>query len=247
MNSKKISRSLAKSLLFNMYKIRNVELKIAELYTEQEMRCPVHLSVGQEAVAVGVCHFLSNNDNILSAHRSHAHYIAKGGNVDEMLGELYGKETGCAKGKGGSMHLIDLKVGLIAAVPIVGSTIPIGVGAAWGKKLKGEKNKTVIFFGEGATETGVFHESIGFAALHKIPVIFVCENNLYSVYTHVENRQAKNRSLKNIVEGHGIKHLHGNGNNVMEVYNIANEAIKHVQDIQAANAFLLQSLLLLLF
>ncbi len=218
------------NLLFKMYRIRQVELKIAELYAEQEMRCPVHLSVGQEAVATGVCHLLNKKDSILSAHRSHAHYIAKGGDIKKMLGELYGKVTGCAKGKGGSMHLIDLDAGLIAAVPIVGSTIPIGVGAAWAKKLKNKNEKTVIFFGEGATETGVFHESLGFAALHNIPVIFVCENNLYSVYTHVRERQAENRSLKTIVEGHGIKYLFGNGNDIDTVLDNSQKAIDYINN-----------------
>ncbi len=225
-----MNNNTAKQLLFKMYRIREVELKIAEMYSEQDMRCPIHLSVGQEAVAAGICQLLSKEDSILSAHRSHAHYIGKGGSITKMLGELYGKSSGCAKGKGGSMHLIDLEAGLIAAVPIVGSTIPIGVGAAWGKKLQNKKDKTVIFFGEGATETGVFHESLGFAALHEIPVIFICENNLYSVYTHVRDRQSSKRSLKTIVEGHGIQYLYGNGNNMDEVLEISKKSIKHIEE-----------------
>ena len=228
----KMENILAKELLFKMYRIRQVELKIAEMYSEQEMRCPIHLSVGQEAVATGICQLLRKEDSILSAHRSHAHYIAKGGSIKKMLGELYGKISGCAKGKGGSMHLIDLEAGLIAAVPIVGSTIPIGVGVAWGKKLKNKKDKTAIFFGEGATETGVFHESLGFASLHNIPVIFICENNLYSVYTHVRDRQSKKRSLKTIVEGHGIQYLYGNGNNMEEVLNISKQSIEYIETKQ---------------
>lgn len=224
-----MNKDIAKQLLFRMYRIREVELKIAEMYSEQEMRCPVHLSVGQEAVAAGICQLLTQKDSILSAHRSHAHYIGKGGSIKKMLGELYGKSTGCAKGKGGSMHLIDLEAGLIAAVPIVGSTIPIGVGAAWGNKLQNNKDKTIIFFGEGATETGVFHESLGFAALHEIPVIFICENNLYSVYTHIRDRQSNKRSLKTIVEGHGIKYLHGNGNDMDEVFEISKQSIEHIK------------------
>ncbi len=223
MKDLKIIKNIEKKLLYEMYRIRNIEFKIAEYYSEQEMRCPVHLSIGQEAVAVGICSYLKKSDSVLSAHRSHAHYVAKGGSLEKMLGELYGKETGCAQGKGGSMHLIDLDAGFLAAVPIVGSTIPIAVGTAWAKKLKRDTSKTVVFLGEGATETGVFHESLGFAALHNVPIIFICENNLYSVYTHLRDRQSPNRSLKEIVEGHGIKHFHGNGNSVEDVSSIFRE------------------------
>ena len=220
-------------LLFQMYRIRQVEFKIVELYSEQEMRCPVHLSIGQEAVAVGICNLLCKDDNIISAHRSHHHYIAKGGNLNKMIAELYGKESGCSKGKGGSMHLVDIDSGIIAAVPIVGSTIPIGVGAAWGKKLKKENDKTVIFFGDGATETGVFHESLGFASLHNIPLIFVCENNFYSVYSNTNVRQSEKRNLKKIVEGHGIKYLSGYGNDVEAINQIGKEAVKYIEDNNA--------------
>ena len=171
-------------LLYSMIRMRMVEEKIANKYSEQEMRCPVHLSIGQEAIASGICLNLEKKDQVLSAHRSHFHYLAKGGNLKKMISEIYGKETGCAGGKGGSMHLIDINAGLVAAVPIVGSTIPIGVGLAWANKLDKSKRIVVIFFGEGATEEGVFYESINFAALHSLPVLFVCENNYYSVYSY---------------------------------------------------------------
>ena len=214
-----------KKLFLQMLRIRRVELKIAELYEEQEMRCPVHLSIGQEAVAVGVCSALKKTDVILSAHRSHAHYLAKGGNLKSMLGELYGKSTGCAQGKGGSMHLIDLEAGLIAAVPIVGSTIPIAVGAAFGNSMKNNGSLTAVFFGEGATETGVYHESLGFAALQKVPLIFVCENNLYSVYSNLESRQSPSRDNSKIVKGHGVHYIKGEGNDVSSVFDTTLEAI----------------------
>ena len=138
-----------------MLRIRRIEEAIAKKYSEQEMRCPIHLSIGQEAIAVGVSAQLSKHDLALSAHRSHAHYLAKGGNLNSLLSELYGKETGCAKGKGGSMHLFDLKAGLIAAVPIVGSTLPIGVGVAWEMVRKQIPGIVVIYFGDGATDTFV--------------------------------------------------------------------------------------------
>ena len=212
-----------------MLRIRRVELQIANLYSEQEMRCPIHLSVGQEAVAVGVCSLLKNVDKIFSAHRSHAHYLAKGGNLKSMISELYGKSSGCAMGIGGSMHLLDLKAGLIAAVPIVGSTIPIAVGSAWSEKLRNINNITAAFFGEGATETGVYHETLGFASLQKIPIIFICENNKYSVYTKLEDRQSPDRSIKKNVESFGIKYFEANGNDVIKVYCQMKKALDYIK------------------
>ena len=224
-----MDHKLIKDQFFQMLRIRKVELKISELYPEEEMRCPVHLSVGQEAVAVGVCSALQRKDIALSAHRSHAHYLAKGGNLKSMLAELYGKKTGCAEGKGGSMHLIDLEAGLIAAVPIVGSTIPIAVGSAWGNMMQNKNVTTAVFFGEGATETGVFHESLGFASLHNMPMIFVCENNLYSVYSSLEVRQSNKRDNIKIAEGHGIVSLKGKGNDVSSVYSVIKESISIIK------------------
>jgi len=166
-----------------MLRIRMVEEAIADRYAEQEMRCPVHLSIGQEAIAVGVCSALEFRDYVMSTHRGHAHYLAKGGDLKALLAEIYGRATGCASGKGGSMHLVDLSVNMLGTTPIVGSTLPVAVGTAFATRMRHQDNITVVFFGEGATEEGVFAESINFAALKRLPVIFVCENNLYSVYT----------------------------------------------------------------
>ncbi len=213
-------RSLYKQLL----RIRMVEEKIAELYPEEEMRCPTHLCIGEEAVAVGVCANLSPNDYVLSGHRSHGHYLAKGGNLSAMMAELYGKATGCSRGKGGSMHLVDLSAGFLGATPIVGSTIPIAVGAAMGAQMRGEKRMTAVFFGDAATEEGVFHESLNFAALKKLPVIFVCENNLYSVYSPLSVRQPEGREIFRMAEGHGVESHQGDGNDVLEVYRLADGA-----------------------
>lgn len=226
-----IPNNIQVKLFYEMLKIRNVELKIAELYPEEEMRCPVHLSVGQEGVAVGVCTALKKRDKVLCGHRSHAYYLAKGGNLKGMLAEIYGKSSGIVNGMGGSQHLVDMDAGLIAAVPIVGSTIPIAVGSAWGSSMKNKnKNKvTAAFFGEGATETGVFHESLNFAALHKIPIIFICENNQFSVYSHLDVRQSSNRDNTKIAMGYGIHALKGDGNNVGEVYNLTKEAISIIE------------------
>lgn len=216
-----------------MLRIRMVEERIAKLYSEQEMRCPVHLSIGQEAVAVGVCEHLQKNDIVMSAHRAHAHYLAKGGNLKAMLAELYGKSTGCAMGKGGSMHLIDLETGFYAAVPIVGSTIPIAVGVAWAFKMKKSTNIVTVFLGDGATEEGVFFESLDFASLKNVPILFVCENNFYSVYSNLKVRQAAKRKISILAESHGIKAFTGDGNDVQQVSEITLEAIKHIKDNNA--------------
>tara|TARA_X000000950_G_scaffold288217_1_gene403939 strand:- start:307 stop:1248 length:942 start_codon:yes stop_codon:yes gene_type:complete len=216
-------------LFKKIYKIRKVEETISKLYSENEMRCPVHLSIGQEAVATGVCANLSRNDEIISTHRSHAHYIAKGGNLNSMIAEIYGKSTGCAKGIGGSMHLQDLKKGINGAVPIVGSTIPIGVGIAYYNKLKKNKKTVTIFFGEGATEEGVFHESLNFAGIHNLANLFICENNLYSVYTSIDKRHSKKRSLRKIAEANDILYFSEDGNDVNKVFNLIKKVLKIIK------------------
>ena len=210
-------------------RLRLIEERIRKLYAEQEMRCPTHFSIGQEAVAVGVCTHLKQEELITSAHRSHAHYLAKGGDLKAMLAELYGKATGCAAGKGGSMHLIDLAAGFLGAVPIVGSTIPIGVGAALASVLQGSPVLSVIFFGDAATEAGVFHESLNIAALHKLPVVMVCENNLYSVLSPLSVRKPKDREIVQLAQGHGVFNGQADGNDADAVYALAGEAIEHAR------------------
>ena len=217
---------VVKDLYARMLRIRKVEEKIAELYPEQQMRCPVHLSIGQEAVAVGVCAALEPEDYAFSTHRSHAHYLAKGGNLKSMLGELYGRVTGCCQGKGGSMHLVDRSVGFLGAVPIVGSTIPIGVGAAFGTLLRKERLVTSVFLGDGATEEGVFHEAVNFAVLKRLPVVFVCENNFFSVYSSLEVRQPSTREIYELVRGYGLESHQGDGNDVETVYGLTKAAVK---------------------
>ena len=213
-------------LFYEMLRIRMVEEKIAELYPQQKIRCPVHLCIGQEAIAVGVCANLSRHDYVLSNHRSHGHYLAKGGGLKVMMAELYGKVTGCSQGKGGSMHLVDLSVGFLGATPIVASTIPIAVGVAFGSMMRGEERVTVIFFGDAATEEGVFHESINFAVLKRLPIVFVCENNLYSVYSPLSVRQPEGRDIFELVKGHDVEAYQGDGNDVIGVYQSAEQAIR---------------------
>jgi TPP-dependent pyruvate/acetoin dehydrogenase alpha subunit len=222
-------REVRLALYRSMLKIRRVEERIKDLYPQGDMRCPTHFSIGQEAVAVGVCRHLRAEDHVISAHRSHAHYIGKGGSLRAMFAELYGKVDGCASGKGGSMHLIDLSVNFLGCVPIVGSTIPIGVGASFGAMLQDRSAVTVIFFGDAATETGVFHESVNFAAIHRLPVLFVCENNLYSVNTSLAERQPANRTIAELVRGHGIKTSQHDGQSVEAVDAAAAETIAHLR------------------
>jgi len=225
---KKQSKEL--TLYYNMLRIRGVEESIAALYPEQEMRCPVHLCAGQEAIAVGVCANLKNQDYVLSNHRSHGHYLAKGGDLKAMMAEIYGKATGCCGGKGGSMHLVDLNVNYLGSTPIVAGIIPVAAGAAFGTQLKGEKGRiTVVFLGDAAAEEGVFCETLNFAALKKLPILFVCENNLYSVYSPLSVRQSGDRENINIAKAYGIHAEKGYGNDVEEVSKIASKAIEYTR------------------
>lgn len=222
---KKIS---AARLYRSILRIRRVQEALAERYAEQEMRCPMHLCIGQEAIAVGVCEALQPNDLVFSNHRAHGHYLAKGGNLNAMVAELYGRATGCCGGRGGSMHLIDLDVGFMGSTSIVGGTVPLAVGSAWAASLKQSGQVTVVFFGDGCFEEGVVHESMNFAALYKLPVVFVCENNDFSVYTRLNERQPE-RPIHRLAEAHGMMAYHGNGNDVEEVLGIARKAIDNTR------------------
>jgi len=216
---------LRRHLFRELLRIRSVEERIQALYPEQEMRCPTHFSIGQEAIAVGVCAHLDRCDYATSAHRSHAHYLAKGGDLRAMMAELYGKQTGCAHGKGGSMHLVDLSVGFLGCVPIVGSAIPIGVGASFGARLQGRDPLTVIFFGDAAVESGVCLEAMNFAAVQKLPIAFVCENNLYSVMTPLADRQPAGRAIADLARGIGLDAVQADGQEVEVVYEVAREML----------------------
>ncbi len=217
---------LRRRLLLDIIRIRMVEERIVDLYPEQEMRCPVHLSIGQEAAAVGVCSVLDRTDWVFSGHRNHAHYLAKGGDLKRMLAELYGKATGCCGGRGGSMHLTDLGAGFIGATPIVGSTVPIAVGAALTAQMRGDRRRVAVFFGDGAMETGVVHESLNFASLKHLPILFSCENNLYSVYSPLSVRQPENRTISQLAAGHGVTVFAADGNDLDQVGEVARSALK---------------------
>ena len=219
--------------------IRVVEGAIIKEYPAQEMRCPIHLSIGQEAIAVGVCEQLNDLDKVFSNHRCHAHYLARGGSLYKMFAELYGKVDGCCGGRGGSMHLFDESVGLKASIPIVGSGIPLAVGSALSDKLNDPKTRavSVVFFGDGAIEEGVFYECANFASLMSLPVLFVCENNMYSCYTHISKRQPS-RSLERLAQAQLIETFHSNGNEIVSVIDASNLAVSYVRN-NCKPAFLL--------
>ena len=207
-----------------LLRIRRTEEAIARADAAHEIRCPVHLSIGQEAVAVGICAHLVSSDHIYSNHRCHAHYLAKGGDLRKMIAELYGRKTGCCRGRGGSMHLTDPKVGMMGASAIVGGTIPLAVGSALSFSLDGVENVSVAFLGDGATEEGIFYESLNFAQLKKLPVIFAVENNSYATYSHQRARQSNldifERALAFRMSCQAV-----DGNNVEEVFEEAAQAV----------------------
>jgi TPP-dependent pyruvate/acetoin dehydrogenase alpha subunit len=184
-----VSKSLHSRLYRQLYRIRRVEEEVARVYPTDKIKSPVHLSIGQESVAVGVCEALRADDVVFGSYRSHACYLAKGGDLKQMIAELYGKATGCAKGKGGSMHLVHVASHTMGTSAVVGTTIPHAVGYALALKQQRKDSVVVSFFGDGATEEGVYHESLNFASLKHAPVIFVCENNGYAIHTHVLRRQ----------------------------------------------------------
>ena len=178
--------------------IRRVEEEIARIYPSDKIKSPVHLSIGQEAVSVGVCDVLRPDDVVAPTYRGHAAYLAKGGSLRGLFAELYGKATGVAGGKGGSMHLIDMSQNILGASAVVGTTIPIAVGYALALKRAQTDRVSATFFGDGATEEGVFAESLNFAALQKLPVLFVCENNYYAIHTPLPRRWATDRLCERV-------------------------------------------------
>ena len=224
--TKSITRQINDDIqdFYAMLRIRRIEEALADEYQRQEMRCPMHLSIGQEAIAVGVCSPLRSDDYVMSNHRGHAHYLAKGGSLNAMFAELYGKATGCAGGRGGSMHLIDKHAGFMGSAPIVGGTIPIAVGLAWAAQLQGLDRVTVAFLGDACFEEGVVHESMIFASLHRLPVVFACENNDFSVYTPLRDRQPS-REIWRIAEAHSIHAISGDGNDIGFVRSATTEAV----------------------
>lgn len=208
--------------------IRRAEEAISEMVESGETVCPCHLAIGQEAVAVGVASALRKSDRCFGAHRSHGHYLALGAPVSELFAEVLGKATGCSRGFGGSMHLQAPKNGLVGTVPIVGATIPMAVGAALAAKLEARGDIAVSFLGDGATEEGVFHESLNLAASLSVPVLFVVENNLYSSHLHIDERQPSDRTAR-FAEVHGLDPLTIDGNDVVAVSDAARDLVTEMR------------------
>jgi pyruvate dehydrogenase E1 component alpha subunit len=205
-----------------------VEEKICEVYHTDVVKSPVHLSIGQEAVAVGVCEALLPTDFVSNTYRCHATHIAKGGDINKMMAELYGKVDGCAGGKAGSMHLIEIEKGILGASAVVATTIPISAG--WALALKKDKKQQVIvtFFGDGSTEEGVFSETINFAKLHNLPIVFVCENNRLAIHNPLERRWAADNICERVAT-YGIPTYKINSGDVFEINEKASQAIEYAR------------------
>jgi pyruvate dehydrogenase E1 component alpha subunit len=212
-------------LLRTMMLIRRTEEQIGDLVTAGLVRTPCHLGIGQEAIAVGVCTQLRASDRLFGGHRSHSQFLALGGTPVSLLAEVLGKASGASRGMGGSMHLFGKSFGFHGSVPLVGATIPLAVGAALAAKMDDGDNIAVAFFGDGATEEGVFHESLNLAAVYGLPVIFVCENNLFSSHLDIEFRQPSDR-IARYAEAHRIPSVTVDGNDILDVESAAARLIE---------------------
>jgi TPP-dependent pyruvate/acetoin dehydrogenase alpha subunit len=221
----------------SLYRIRRVEEEVARVYPTDVIKSPVHLSIGQEAVAVGVCEALRPDDVVFATYRSHAAYLAKGGDLRRMIAELYGKVTGCAKGKGGSMHLVDAAHGIMGTSAVVGTTIPNSVGYAYAFRVKRSGRIVVSFFGDGAADEGSFSESLNFAALRGLPVLFVCENNGYAIHSAQRARQ-RVPNLCARVQSYGVPVERIEGNDVLAIRERASVAVDQLRDGTAGPWFL---------
>ncbi|MBO6633387.1 MAG: thiamine pyrophosphate-dependent dehydrogenase E1 component subunit alpha [Rhizobiaceae bacterium] len=216
-------------MLEGMLRIRFAEERVAELVEAGEARAPCHLGIGQEAVAVGVSDALRPSDRVYGGHRSHSHYLALGGDLNAMMAEILGKATGASCGMGGSMHLYDAEVGFHGSVPIVGATIPIAVGAALAAKMDGRGDVAVAYFGDGACEEGVVHEALNFASVMKLPIIFVCENNLYSSHLDISLRQPFD-SVGRFADVHRVERAVVDGNDVGAVAERTHRLVARARD-----------------
>ena len=210
-------------MYFTMTKIRDFENAITDVYSRGLMNGLSHLYNGEEAIATGVCLNLSSKDSAISTHRCHGHLIAQGADLKKMMAEVLGRKTGYCKGKGGSMHIMDISKGILGANGIVGAGIPIATGAAYSAKYRGTDQVVVSFFGDGASNQGAFHESINMAAAWKLPVVYVCENNLFAVAVDIRN-VTNNPNIADRAFGYGIPGVVVDGNDVLEVYRVINTA-----------------------
>lgn len=207
-----------------MLTIRLAEESFVPVINDGTVKCPVHLYTGQEAIAAGLCGALAERDYVFGSHRSHGHFLAKGGTLRALAAEIYCRETGCSRGRGGSMHLIDIECGMLGAAPIVAGTISLALGAGLASSIRGEDRVAVAFFGDGATGEGVLYESMNFAAIRKLPVIFACENNLYS--THMPIGEIRTSvPIADVAAPFGLKAFRLDGNDVAAVAAASDAAV----------------------
>jgi len=219
-----ISKKKLLSYYETMLLIRKCEESFVDPILNGEIKCPVHLYTGQEAIAVGISAHLNTDDIIFGNHRSHGHYLAKGGDLYKMIAEIYCREDGCAEGRGGSMHIISKEVGMLGAAPIVAGTIALALGGALSLKLSGSKNIAVAYFGDGATGEGVLFESINFAAMRKLPILFVCENNYYSTHLPVKETRP-DTPIFHIGKSFGIPSFQVDGNDLQQTLKFSKKAV----------------------
>lgn len=224
----KASKERLLALYRTMKTIRLFEDRIVDLYARGVVPGLAHLYIGEEAVAAGVCAALREDDYVTSTHRGHGHVIAKGADLKSMMAELFGRKTGCCGGKGGSMHIADMDIGILGANGIAGGGLPIAVGAGWSAKWRGTDQVSTCFFGDGSSNNGTFHESLNLASLHSLPVLFVCENNLYGISVS----QKKHQAIQDIAvraTGYDMPGVVVDGNDVLEVYQEATKAVKRAR------------------
>ena len=219
---------LAERLYRSLYRIRRVEEEVARVYPTDKIKSPVHLSIGQEALAVGVCEALEARDVVFGTYRGHAAYLAKGGDLPSMVAELYGKATGCAGGKAGSMHLLDPDHGVMGMSAVVGTTIPHAAGFAYALKLRQPGAIAVCFMGDGATEEGVFYETLNFAALHTLPLLFVVENNGFAIHSPQSTRQ-KNTNIAERAATFGLPTQRLSDDDVFAILSATSQAVRAIR------------------
>jgi len=226
----KLSPKREVSLYRNMLRVRIVEEILSVLYKEKEMRTPTHFGIGQEGVAVGVCDALRLDDVVYTHHRCHTHYLAKGGSLLGLVAELYGREAGCSRGRGGSVHLTDRSVGMVGSSPILGEGVALAVGSALAFQMDGVRRVATTFFGEGTLDEGIAYECFNYAAIRKLPVLFVCENNFYATESPLDKRQPADTDLCERARAFKIEAHKIDGNDVAEVYRVTKQMIEWIRN-----------------
>lgn len=229
LNIKGFEKTTLMDMLRKMLVIRIAEEKISENVENGVIKCPCHLGIGQEAIGTAVALLTNKHDSSFGAHRSHTHFLALNEDTYSLFAEVLGRADGCSNGMGGSMHIIDYNVGFKGSVPIVGATIPIATGAGLASKKKNDNSIAISYFGDGACEEGVLHESLNLASILELPVLYICENNLFSSHLHIDMRQPSN-STSRFAEAHKIENQIIDGNDVVLMYKILKDVISKIRN-----------------